>query len=132
MMRTTPELVPPSPNFRTTPVRGHLAHTDLTCTTPAYTAVLRWNWFRTGNPPAPMSRPYHQGHHGPIKTLENFVSWHFSFKLKICTSNNESTKAPTGFIFVIEMTLTLSSKEKNEKLMSAGFMFRFKRPRRIK
>ncbi|GBO20806.1 hypothetical protein AVEN_176857-1 [Araneus ventricosus] len=41
MTRTTPEL--PSPFFRTIPTGGYLAPTDLTCTRPSYTAVLRWN-----------------------------------------------------------------------------------------
>ncbi|GBL88405.1 hypothetical protein AVEN_103052-1 [Araneus ventricosus] len=46
--------------FDTTPVGGHLTPTDLTCTGPTYTAVLRWNGFRTWNPTAPRSKPYYQ------------------------------------------------------------------------
>ncbi|GBN50666.1 hypothetical protein AVEN_249551-1, partial [Araneus ventricosus] len=43
MTRTTPELAPRSPNFRTKPTGGHLDPTNLTCTRPDYTEVLRWN-----------------------------------------------------------------------------------------
>ncbi|GBM73623.1 hypothetical protein AVEN_45023-1 [Araneus ventricosus] len=43
MMRNdTGSGTPPSPNFRTTPTERHLAPPNLTCTKPAYTAVLRW------------------------------------------------------------------------------------------
>ncbi|GBL96494.1 hypothetical protein AVEN_229939-1 [Araneus ventricosus] len=58
MRRTTHELAPPSPNFRSTPTGGHLAPTDLTCTRPAYRTVLRWNRVSNLEPSGPRLRPY--------------------------------------------------------------------------
>ncbi|GBO43993.1 hypothetical protein AVEN_150969-1 [Araneus ventricosus] len=50
-------MVPPSPNFRTTPAGGRLTTSDLTYTRPTNTADLQWNVI--SNPPAPKMRPYH-------------------------------------------------------------------------
>ncbi|GBM02363.1 hypothetical protein AVEN_138471-1 [Araneus ventricosus] len=43
MTRMTSELASPSPNLSTTPAGWHLTPTDLMCTSPTYTMVLRWN-----------------------------------------------------------------------------------------
>ncbi|GBN29803.1 hypothetical protein AVEN_33460-1, partial [Araneus ventricosus] len=64
MTRTTPELAPPS-NFCTTPEGGNLATTDLTCTRPAYTAVLQWNRVSNLEPSTPEVETLPPGHRGP-------------------------------------------------------------------
>ncbi|GBN74053.1 hypothetical protein AVEN_64634-1 [Araneus ventricosus] len=43
MTRTTPQMTPPSPNFRTTPAALYFTLTDLVCTKSSYMAVLLWN-----------------------------------------------------------------------------------------
>ncbi|GBO07272.1 hypothetical protein AVEN_169048-1 [Araneus ventricosus] len=44
MMRTTPGLASPSPNFCTTPAGGRLPRTyDLACNRSTYTETLQWN-----------------------------------------------------------------------------------------
>ncbi|GBL77100.1 hypothetical protein AVEN_12742-1 [Araneus ventricosus] len=49
-----------STNFRTSPARGHLATTyDLMCNRIHTTRIFSGIGFRTWNPPAPKSRPYH-------------------------------------------------------------------------
>ncbi|GBM64625.1 hypothetical protein AVEN_28226-1 [Araneus ventricosus] len=60
MTRTTPELAPPSPNFRATPTGGRLATTyDLACNRPHTRRIFSGIGFRTCDPPVPRSRPYH-------------------------------------------------------------------------
>ncbi|GBN55509.1 hypothetical protein AVEN_119255-1 [Araneus ventricosus] len=54
MPRTTPELTPPSPNFRTTPAGGRLTPTyDLACSRPKYTTELQWNRVSNLEPSGP-------------------------------------------------------------------------------
>ncbi|GBO03009.1 hypothetical protein AVEN_212525-1 [Araneus ventricosus] len=61
MTRTTPELAPPSPNFRATPTGGRLATTyDLACNRPHTRRICSGIGFRTCDPPVPRSRPYHK------------------------------------------------------------------------
>ncbi|GBL78468.1 hypothetical protein AVEN_42956-1 [Araneus ventricosus] len=70
MPRTTPELAAPSPNFRTTPARDHLASTR-----PAYMAVLLWNWvskLESFGPEVETLLPRHRG------------SWRHRANKKIC------------------------------------------------
>ncbi|GBM50087.1 hypothetical protein AVEN_223298-1 [Araneus ventricosus] len=53
MTRTTPELAPPSPNFRATPAGGRLATTyDLACNRPHTRRIFSGIGFRTCDPPA--------------------------------------------------------------------------------
>ncbi|GBM07824.1 hypothetical protein AVEN_33104-1 [Araneus ventricosus] len=57
MMRTTPELAPPSPNFRATPTGGRLATTyDLACNRPHTRRIFSGIEFRTCDPPVPRTR----------------------------------------------------------------------------
>ncbi|GBL74255.1 hypothetical protein AVEN_235256-1 [Araneus ventricosus] len=56
MPKTTPELAPSCPNFRTT-WRTFGPTYDLMCNTPTYIADIQWN--RISNPPARTQRPYH-------------------------------------------------------------------------
>ncbi|GBM41564.1 hypothetical protein AVEN_215731-1 [Araneus ventricosus] len=52
MTRTTPELAPPSPNFRATPTGGRLATTyDLACNRPHTRRIFSGIGFRTCDPP---------------------------------------------------------------------------------
>ncbi|GBN57661.1 hypothetical protein AVEN_23965-1 [Araneus ventricosus] len=61
MTRTTPELAPPSPNFRATPTGGRLATTyDLVCNRP----------YATGNRPYPPCMPV--GIHGGSSVESGF------------------------------------------------------------
>ncbi|GBN33649.1 hypothetical protein AVEN_234887-1, partial [Araneus ventricosus] len=54
MTRTTPELAPPSPNFRATPTGGRLATTyDLACNRPHTRRIFSGIGFRTCDPPVP-------------------------------------------------------------------------------
>ncbi|GBO13804.1 hypothetical protein AVEN_189792-1 [Araneus ventricosus] len=54
MTRTTPELAPPSPNFRATPAGGRLATTyDLACNRPHTRRIFSGIGFRTCDPPVP-------------------------------------------------------------------------------
>ncbi|GBN68712.1 hypothetical protein AVEN_170980-1 [Araneus ventricosus] len=54
MTRTTPELAPPSPNFRATPAGGRLATTyDLACNRPHTRRIFSGIGFRACGPPAP-------------------------------------------------------------------------------
>ncbi|GBM57777.1 hypothetical protein AVEN_90947-1 [Araneus ventricosus] len=69
MTRTTHELPAPSLSFRTIPAGGHLAPTDLACTRPAYTAVLRWNRDSNLQPSDPETLP--PGHRVPCISQEN-------------------------------------------------------------
>ncbi|GBM96541.1 hypothetical protein AVEN_6301-1 [Araneus ventricosus] len=60
MTRTTPELAPPSPNFRATPTGGPLATTyDLAYNRPHTRRIFGGIGFRNCDPPVPRSRPYH-------------------------------------------------------------------------
>ncbi|GBN77198.1 hypothetical protein AVEN_220542-1 [Araneus ventricosus] len=60
MTRTTTELAPPSPSFRTTPTAGSLATKhDLGCSGPHTRRIFGGIGFRTWSPPAPKPRPYH-------------------------------------------------------------------------
>ncbi|GBN55005.1 Prolyl 4-hydroxylase subunit alpha-2 [Araneus ventricosus] len=57
MTRTTPELAPPSPNFRATPTGGRLATTyDLACNRPHTRRIFSGIGFRTCDPPVPSSK----------------------------------------------------------------------------
>ncbi|GBL97337.1 hypothetical protein AVEN_128691-1 [Araneus ventricosus] len=63
MMRTTPELAPPSPNFHATPAGGRSATTyDLAG--PLH-GSLRWSRSRAWSPPAPKAGTLPLGHRGP-------------------------------------------------------------------
>ncbi|GBM48355.1 hypothetical protein AVEN_37805-1 [Araneus ventricosus] len=54
MTRTTPEMAPPSPNFRATPTGGRLATTyDLVCNRPHTRRIFGGIGFRTCDPPVP-------------------------------------------------------------------------------
>ncbi|GBM46773.1 hypothetical protein AVEN_6054-1 [Araneus ventricosus] len=54
MTRTTPVMASPSPNFRATPMGGHLATTyDLTCNRPHTRRIFSGIGFRTCDPPVP-------------------------------------------------------------------------------
>ncbi|GBL84239.1 hypothetical protein AVEN_222471-1 [Araneus ventricosus] len=58
MTRTTPELAPPSPNFRATPTGGRLATTyDLACNRPHTRRIFSGIGFRTCDPPVPSTEP---------------------------------------------------------------------------
>ncbi|GBN36091.1 hypothetical protein AVEN_178781-1 [Araneus ventricosus] len=60
MTRTTPELTPPSPNSHANQTGGRLATTyDLTCNRPHTRRIFSGIEFRSWNPPAPKTRPYH-------------------------------------------------------------------------
>ncbi|GBN59348.1 hypothetical protein AVEN_101239-1 [Araneus ventricosus] len=51
MTRTTPELAPPSPNFRATPTGGHLATKyDLACNRPHTRRIFSGIGFRPSGP----------------------------------------------------------------------------------
>ncbi|GBN74692.1 hypothetical protein AVEN_220327-1 [Araneus ventricosus] len=53
MMRTTPELAPPVPNFRTTPMGGRLTPTyDLSCNRSYTRRIFSGIGFRSWNSPA--------------------------------------------------------------------------------
>ncbi|GBL80633.1 hypothetical protein AVEN_225303-1 [Araneus ventricosus] len=56
--------------FCTTPAGGHLVPTDLTCTRPAYTAVLRWNRVSDLEPSGTEVEKLPPGHHGLKINLE--------------------------------------------------------------
>ncbi|GBM06294.1 hypothetical protein AVEN_208979-1 [Araneus ventricosus] len=59
MTRTTPELAPPSPNFRATPTGGRLATTyDLACNRPHTRRIFSGIGFRTCDPPVPRFHSY--------------------------------------------------------------------------
>ncbi|GBM28178.1 hypothetical protein AVEN_172671-1 [Araneus ventricosus] len=61
MMRTTPELAPPSPSFHTTPTGGRLATTyDLACNRSHTRRFFNGCWDRIWDPQAPKPRPYQQ------------------------------------------------------------------------
>ncbi|GBL73672.1 hypothetical protein AVEN_230670-1 [Araneus ventricosus] len=63
MTRTTPELAPPSPNFRATPTGGRLATTcDLACNRPHTRRIFSGIGFRTCNPPVETLPLGHRGH----------------------------------------------------------------------
>ncbi|GBN57575.1 hypothetical protein AVEN_17322-1, partial [Araneus ventricosus] len=60
MTRTTPELAPPSPNFRATPTGGRLVTTyDLSCRRPHTRRIISGIGFRSCGPPVPRSRSSH-------------------------------------------------------------------------
>ncbi|GBM66348.1 hypothetical protein AVEN_227814-1 [Araneus ventricosus] len=59
MTRTTPELAPPLPNFRTTPTGGRLTPKyDLTCNRPNTRRISCGIGFRAWNPMPPRPAPY--------------------------------------------------------------------------
>ncbi|GBM17210.1 hypothetical protein AVEN_6702-1 [Araneus ventricosus] len=65
MTRTTPELAPPSPNFRATPTGGRLATTyDLACNRPHTRRIFSGIGFRTCDPPAHEVETLPLGHRG--------------------------------------------------------------------
>ncbi|GBM10697.1 hypothetical protein AVEN_7963-1 [Araneus ventricosus] len=62
MTRTTPELAPPSPNFRATPTGGRLATTyDLACNRPHTRRIFSGIGFRTCDPPVQTLPLGHRG-----------------------------------------------------------------------
>ncbi|GBN40407.1 hypothetical protein AVEN_199480-1 [Araneus ventricosus] len=68
---TTPELTPPSLNFRIIPGGGCLAFTyDLACYRYTYTADLQWNGVSSLKPSSPEAENLPLGHRGPYKVLE--------------------------------------------------------------
>ncbi|GBL78705.1 hypothetical protein AVEN_65267-1 [Araneus ventricosus] len=73
MTRTTPELAHPNPNSRTTPAGGHLAQTDLACTRPAYTVVLRWNRVSNLEPSGLEAETLPPSHRGKPSTHVNVM-----------------------------------------------------------
>ncbi|GBO17120.1 hypothetical protein AVEN_69860-1 [Araneus ventricosus] len=67
MTRTTPELAPPSPNFRATPTGGRLATTcDLACNRPHARPIFSGIGFRTCDPPVPTLPLGHRGLSGSV------------------------------------------------------------------
>ncbi|GBN18591.1 hypothetical protein AVEN_112908-1 [Araneus ventricosus] len=64
MTRMIPELAPRSPSFSTTPTRGQLDPTNLTCTRPSYTAVFRWCRVSHLEPSGPYVETLLPGHRG--------------------------------------------------------------------
>ncbi|GBO12544.1 hypothetical protein AVEN_131854-1 [Araneus ventricosus] len=63
MTRTTPELAPPSPNFRATPVGGRLATTyDLACNRPHTRRIFSGIGFRPCGPEVETLPLGHRGH----------------------------------------------------------------------
>ncbi|GBM72558.1 Oxidation resistance protein 1, partial [Araneus ventricosus] len=92
MTRTTPELAPPSPNFRATPTGGRLATTyDLACNRPHTRRIFSGIGFRTCDPPifgALLSEPLKQSD-GFYGTGETFLfTFHPSFKVFKWTGAN--------------------------------------------
>ncbi|GBM22947.1 hypothetical protein AVEN_172300-1 [Araneus ventricosus] len=70
MTRTTPELVPPSPNFHATPTGGRLTTTyDLACNRPHTRRIFSGIGFRTWNPPGPKAETLPLGHRGLIALM---------------------------------------------------------------
>ncbi|GBL71211.1 hypothetical protein AVEN_147812-1, partial [Araneus ventricosus] len=55
----------PSPGFCATPVSEHLAPTNLTCTRPIYTTVLRWNSISNVKTFGSEAKTLPLGHRGP-------------------------------------------------------------------
>ncbi|GBM80881.1 hypothetical protein AVEN_52355-1 [Araneus ventricosus] len=65
MTGTTPDVVPPSLRFLTTPAGGCFPTTDLACTMSTGTAELQWNRVSNLEPSGYESRSLSLGHHGP-------------------------------------------------------------------
>ncbi|GBM68952.1 hypothetical protein AVEN_24358-1 [Araneus ventricosus] len=62
MTRTTPEMAPPSPNFRSTPTGGRLATTyDLACNRPDTRRIFSGIGFQTCDPPVETLPLGHRG-----------------------------------------------------------------------
>ncbi|GBM14038.1 hypothetical protein AVEN_209934-1 [Araneus ventricosus] len=81
MMRSTPELAPPSPpNFRATPADGHMTPADLKCTRQC-TAVLRWNRVSNLEPSGPKAETL------PIGTVA-LKGWMVKYPQKITSKQN--------------------------------------------
>ncbi|GBM35316.1 hypothetical protein AVEN_195823-1 [Araneus ventricosus] len=75
MTRTTPELAPPSPNFRATPTGGRLATTyDSACNRPHTRRIFSGIGFRTCDPPVPRSRRERYREKGRIFWKHLFVT----------------------------------------------------------
>ncbi|GFX66993.1 hypothetical protein TNCV_4181181 [Trichonephila clavipes] len=51
LTRATPELIPPSPNYHTTPTRGHFSSRYIYRASLPCTAGLLWHWARTRDMP---------------------------------------------------------------------------------
>ncbi|GBN90099.1 hypothetical protein AVEN_99408-1 [Araneus ventricosus] len=76
MLRTAPELAPPSPNFHTTPVERRL--TPYVCfrvQEAQYTTDLQWNRASNLRPDVPKVKTLSLGHRGHLKYVFN-VAFH--------------------------------------------------------
>ncbi|GBN21612.1 hypothetical protein AVEN_254283-1 [Araneus ventricosus] len=118
MTRTTPELAPPSPNFRTTPTGGRLATTyDLACNRPHTRRIFSGIGFRTCDPPVPRWQEENTtGATGPQLLMSSGGTWPLQ-------TNN--TKDSNGF----EITISASWKQldilchcPNSQLMGKDFL----------
>ncbi|GBM21723.1 hypothetical protein AVEN_118259-1 [Araneus ventricosus] len=87
MRRTTPAPASSFPNFRAAFSKGHLTRTDIMCTRPAYTAVLRSYRVSNLQPSGPDAQTLPPGHRGPNR-------WTFAMEEKQRVMNNLKREAP--------------------------------------